>query len=170
MTNISETLFTKVALQTIDKNKLNSQDKTRAPETPNFSDHLSAASTDSGNSSGIKINVDMNNDGIVNMADLNMQLANTGSDNMAYDHNNDGAVDNKDIDLLLSFWGQDGKMIMNNPDFDGNGAVDLQDLNTMLANFEGKDMTYDLNGDGTVNDRDLSALMSFWSSNEASEA
>lgn len=110
----------------------------------------------------IKVNVDMNDDGVVDAADLNMQLANFGGKDMSYDHNQDGRVDGKDLDILLAFWGTEGDMVTASPDLNNDGTVDTNDLNQMLANFGSEDSIYDLNNDGINDENDLNVLLSFW--------
>ena len=111
---------------------------------------------------GIKMNVDLNNDGIVNVYDLNLQLANYGSDNAKFDHNHDGVSDQQDIDVLLSFWGMEGQIMIENPDIDGDGIVGSTDLGLLLANYGSEGGAYDLNNDGKVNQSDLDLLLGFW--------
>jgi len=145
--------------------------RTRSPEDKQQFDSLLRASltsspgpVDPDNSNTMKVALDLNNDGTVNMSDLGIQLANTGGKDMSYDHNHDGVVDSKDVDLLVSFWGTEGNMIVSSPDINQDGNVDINDLSQMLAHFGSEDEAYDLNNDGVNDQKDIDVLLSFWGS------
>ena len=123
---------------------------------------LSKGPIERGPDAMMKIDVDLNNDGIVDSADLGMQLGATGGKDMSYDHNHDGMVDSRDVDLLLGFWGTEGNTGMRNPDLDGNGSVDSSDLGMMIANFGSDEAAYDLNNDGVNDQSDLDILLASW--------
>ena len=55
--------------------------------------------------SGTTVRGDLNDDGIVNAADLAMLLAEWGSSNGAADINGDGVVNAADLAIMLANWG-----------------------------------------------------------------
>jgi hypothetical protein len=130
--------------------------------TPPVSKREKPPEKEPGHDRHFRINVDLNDDGIVNSSDLGMQLGATGQKDMRYDHNKDGVVDDKDIDVLLSFFGTSGKARVSNPDLDGNGMVDGGDLGIVLGSFGEENGAGDINNDGNVNQSDLDLLLAFW--------
>jgi hypothetical protein len=58
------------------------------------------------------------------------------------------------------------------PDFDGDGDVDIEDCVLLIEHWRGSDSQFDIapppNGDGVVNDQDLSALLYYWFSDRSS--
>jgi hypothetical protein len=58
------------------------------------------------------------------------------------------------------------------PDFDGDGDVDIEDCVLLIEDWRGNDSQFDIapppNGDGVVNDQDLSALLHYWFSDRSS--
>lgn len=110
--------------------------------------------------SGYQVPGDVNGDGVVNLADLNLVLANFATPGTDGDANGDGVVDLADLNLVLANFAGGGSMPPEVPgDVNGDGLVDLGDLNLVLANFGASTPDGDANGDGTVDLNDLNVVL-----------
>jgi hypothetical protein len=94
---------------------------------------------------------DLNNDRIVNTADLAMLQQAFGSNEATADLNGDGVVNVPDLAILKSqFFGAPGP---SQPDSDGDGIPDRSDNCTLVANSDQRDTDND--GFGNICDPDL---------------
>jgi peptidyl-prolyl cis-trans isomerase B (cyclophilin B) len=116
---------------------------------------------------GYWINADINNDGIVNVADIALIAANwkkTGT-NLAGDLNQSNVVDMKDIAVYSQHWLE--RMSWYKPiaaDINGDKIVNLNDLAILFDEWGagGKDFPADLNKDWIVDGTDLFIFMQHW--------
>lgn len=117
-----------------------------------------------------KVDMDFDDNGVVDTNDLLAQLSAIGGDDLSYDHNQDGTVDVTDLDLLRANFGRDGQFYMANPDIDGSGSVDVNDLMSVLSSVgdtavDGQNPSGDLNQDGVVDQADIDMVLAMFGQN-----
>ncbi len=112
---------------------------------------------------------DADHSGYVDDRDLNLLLANWGSDAgwKRGEFNGIPPVGDDDLSLILSHWNE-GTICPSSwrrPDFDGNGMIGDDDLSLMLANWGNTGVGWndgDATEDGEIDDDDLSVLLPYW--------
>ena len=104
---------------------------------------------------------DLDGSCVVDIVDVAAIKALIGSDDPRGDLNEDGEVDRADLDLLLAVFGSTcGRRLVG--DVDGDGLVTVVDLNALLGAFGSATPRADLDGDGTVGAIDEALLLANW--------
>lgn len=121
-------------------------------------------SSQSGRSRG-----DVNNDGIVDDADLTLVIQGMGQKVATADVTGDGVVDDKDSEVVLNNFGEqitradnsrdDGGVSKLTGDLSGDGVVDDADLTIAIIAARNRDLSGDVNGDGRLDQSDLQMLL-----------
>lgn len=114
---------------------------------------------------------DLNEDGSVDLNDLNLVLANFGLDTstLSADVDGDGLIDQRDIKFVQAYWGlcirvsrDDLPAVNCRADFDKDLNVDMRDLSELLAAFGTHSVKHDLSQNGDVDGRDIEILKAHW--------
>ena len=104
---------------------------------------------------------DLDGDGQVNQRDRKLLEQAYGTDCSA-NLGRFGDVGDYDLDVLLTSWTASADPDADpRADLNGDGSVDVSDLNLLLSQF-GTDCRADLNSDGAVNTDDLWSLLGCW--------
>lgn len=105
---------------------------------------------------------DLNEDGEVGVADLEILNLAVEIYNSNADFNNDGIVDGADLSLLLAAWTEESQpgSIQPNPDFNNDGALTGADLGIFMSFMNTNEPIADFNQDGIVDGADLTFMLS----------
>ena len=112
---------------------------------------------------------DVNGDGVIDASDIAAASSHFGpvhGVDRIYDLNYDGVVDSKDIDIMNAYEGMKASDVYGGcPDVYSDGVVDVRDL-IALSDYMGETVnsynSYDLNGDGKIDEKDMGILMAFY--------
>jgi hypothetical protein len=122
---------------------------------------------------------DLNDDGVVNGADLGAFLATWGGTGGPTDFDRSGLVDGADLGRLMASWGATrlpdpdagdgswpgevgGGSICYPGDFNGDGHIGIEDVEFWLAEYENPCTLLDANGDGVEDSGDIAAIICSW--------
>lgn len=99
---------------------------------------------------------DFDGSGVVDGSDLGYLLGKWGSADKLADLDKNGIVADKDLKILLSKWGKVKKEDYN-PDFNGDGNLNIMDFLAFQNSFAAGEKRADVDGNGVLNAKDFFA-------------